>query len=46
VNWTQNGSLVSTTAAIHYLVTSNETVVANFVNASETLATDNAGDPV
>jgi len=29
-----------------FLVTSNETVVANFVNAVETLATDNTTDPV
>jgi len=46
VNWTQNGSLVSTTACYTFLVTSNETVVANFVNAVETLATDNTTDPV
>ncbi|HXI83612.1 MAG TPA: alpha-amylase family glycosyl hydrolase [Verrucomicrobiae bacterium] len=46
VNWTQNGSLVSTTACYTFFVTSNETLVANFVNALEALATDNAGDPV
>ena len=45
VYWTRNGSLASTFACYNFLVTANETVVANFVNAQGTLATDNAADP-
>ena len=45
VDWTENGNVVSTSACYAVLVTNNETLVANFVNGLETLATDNAADP-
>jgi glycosidase len=43
--WSQNGSLVSTTACYTLSLTGNVGLVANFVNGQGTLATDNAADP-
>ena len=44
--WSQNGSILSTSACHSFSVTGNEAVVANFVNGQGSLATDNAADPV
>jgi glycosidase len=42
--WTQNGILAGTSACDSFVATSNETLVANFVNGQGTLATDNAAN--
>jgi glycosidase len=44
--WSQNGSLVSTSACYSFSDTGNVAIVANFVNGQGTLATDNAADPL
>src|SRR5208282_1965488 len=42
--WTANGALVSTSACDSFVVSNNQTLVANFVNGQGTLATDNAAN--
>jgi uncharacterized repeat protein (TIGR02543 family) len=42
VNWTQGGSAVSTSASYSFTVTSNRTLVANFTQATCTVATSSS----
>jgi List-Bact-rpt repeat protein len=45
VYWSLNGNAVSTSNCYTFATTTNETLVANFVNGQGALATDNAADP-